>query len=70
MKATFEQYACSQFKCDRTELQSFIKDNPTRAIVLAEKYHKAKVGEAKRAEDNVNFAALFKDERCVVELEA
>jgi len=44
---TFEQYACNSLKCTRKELQWFVKDNPTRAIILgqkyAEAYHKAKV---------------------------
>ena len=34
------------------------------------RYHKSKVEEAKRAGGDVDFEALFKDERCVVELEA
>ena len=65
MKATFEQYACSQFKCDRTELQSFIKDNPTRAIVLAEKYHKAKVEAMKYEIEELRIENIFNSIRTI-----
>ena len=44
---TFEQYALEKWHVNRGELRSFIKDNPTRSILLAERYakyyHKAKV---------------------------
>lgn len=61
---TFEKFACNSLRCDRSELQWFIKNNPTRAIVLAEKYHKAKFKETIESvtdEMIVNFANGHKD---------
>lgn len=57
---TFEKFACNSLRCDRSELQWFIKNNPTRAIVLAEKYHKAKSKETIESVTDEELSIHFK----------